>query len=757
MRRFILVCLLLCTMFAFAADRQSVLIRTPKPYDKIVAAIQAMGGTVTYQYKYVNGIAAELPVAALSSVENMVGADNIAKDEIQSLPTPAQNRFDVAEQFEAPAAELALETDGAVPADYSFDNALTHASTLHAAGYTGSGVIIAVIDTGYRPMFTHVSASRIIAPGLNFVPASAEPGKAAVPAIDNRNYPHGTQVAGLAAANTGLCFTGTSNFAVLSVAFGAGIPNYAGCGGTGTYTVVWMIGTAPAARIFPVKIFPTSGAGAPSSRIIAAMDAVIDARVQYDAGDTVNGLNIKVANMSLGGGTSIAGRGLEDEAADAMLAHDILLAVAAGNEGFSSMTVSQPATSVSALSVGAASNPANWRIALGTFYTPCGLQSGANVVNCVLAEYPDNALQMADFSSRGPTHDGRIKPDVIANGSYNFVRGSGPAGNYYGVGSGTSFSTPLVAGIAASLRQAVPGATARQIRNAIIATANPTLVATATRFDQGNGFVDASAALDLLRTGSVPDTVQTDFVYNRSVAANLARVGAQVNTGFVSQSVTLRPGALSEVRYKVEKNTSKLYVRIRNVTPGASQNVFFGDDVLLRIQSAVAEGGNYRVQDFVAADAAYAFDNPEEGIWRITPSGDYTNASPIAFTVDIWAQTDPAPQQSLKNTIVQGEWQSFTINVPTGTQALQVLGSWVNMYGSYPVNDVDFYLIAPDNSVNYDCATGRAPELCAISNPLSGTWTVLVNGYSINALTTPGDREAYTLRIAADGAVLTAK
>lgn len=755
MRRLFLVVVLLISSVALAGDRQSVLIRTPKPYDKVVAAIQNLGGTVTYQYKYVNGIAAQLPLAALPKVEALVGADNLSKDEVQSIPTPANPRLGIATEMADAVAEISA--DSAVPSDYDFDNALMHTNTLRASGYTGSGIVFAVIDSGYRPMFTHVPASRVLA-GMNFVPASAEPGGVAVPAVDNRNFSHGTQVSGLIAASTGLCFTGTSNFATLAVAYGAGTANFAGCGAPGTYTVVWMYGTAPAAKIFPLKVFPTTGAGSPSSRIIAAMEAAIDLRVAYDSGDTTNGVNIRVANMSLGGPTGIAGRGLEDEEADAMLAHDIVLAVAAGNDGFSNMTISEPGTSFSALTVGAASNPANWRMALGTFYTPCGTYSNTTVKGCVETYYPDNSLQMADFSSRGPTHDGRIKPDVVANGSFNFVKGSGPSGSYYGVGSGTSFATPLVTGLAAALRQAVPAATARQIRNAIIASANPNMIPTATVFHQGAGFVDATAALALLQGGGVPDTVQTDFPYTRSVVSNLTNAGLAVSNGFQSLAFTARPGELGEVTYNVDKNTDQLFVRIHNITPAASQNGFFGDDVFLRIQSSFVEGKDYRVEDFLTGDMTYTFDKPMQGLWRITPSGDYTNVSPIGFTVDVWTSNDPAPQQSAKNKIADGEWQALTFTVKPGTQALDVLASWINQYDSYPVNDLDFYLVAPDGTTLYsNCATGNAPERCSVANPAAGTWQVMVNGFAVNSLTTPGGREVYTLRIAADGKVLTAK
>ena len=69
----------------------------------------------------------------------------------------------------------------------------------------------------------------------------------------------------------------------------------------------------------------------------------------------------------------------------------------------------------------------------------------------------------ADFSSVGPTYDGRIKPDVLAMGEDTYVAsGYGSWWPYYN-GSGTSFSCPVMAGAVACLRQAFPSASVQEI------------------------------------------------------------------------------------------------------------------------------------------------------------------------------------------------------------------------------------------------------------------------------------------------------
>lgn len=65
----------------------------------------------------------------------------------------------------------------------------------------------------------------------------------------------------------------------------------------------------------------------------------------------------------------------------------------------------------------------------------------------------DMQLNLASFSSIGPTSDGRIKPDVVAIGRGTTYIGRG---NRLLTGNGTSYSSPLISGLAACLIQAHP-------------------------------------------------------------------------------------------------------------------------------------------------------------------------------------------------------------------------------------------------------------------------------------------------------------
>jgi len=82
----------------------------------------------------------------------------------------------------------------------------------------------------------------------------------------------------------------------------------------------------------------------------------------------------------------------------------------------------------------------------------------------------DKLGTIASFSSRGPTYDGRMKPEVSAMGVAT-VCASGN-GTSYVYSSGTSLATPLVAGAAAVLLSAHPNWTPTMVREALMKTAS---------------------------------------------------------------------------------------------------------------------------------------------------------------------------------------------------------------------------------------------------------------------------------------------
>lgn len=174
---------------------------------------------------------------------------------------------------------------------------------------------------------------------------------------------------------------------------------------------------------------------------------------------------------------------------------NMLILVAAGNDGLKegsvSGTVGSPATAKNIISVGASQTTnagwlqsteyTNWaekqqdaRAQLEDPNLQCCSSSNIAVLKYCCETYLQGEIQgkpdryndenMADFSSRGPTADGRVKPELVAPGQYIISARSdgkidGGAGQCASVQSaltsmaGTSMATPIAAGCAALVRQ----------------------------------------------------------------------------------------------------------------------------------------------------------------------------------------------------------------------------------------------------------------------------------------------------------------
>lgn len=188
-------------------------------------------------------------------------------------------------------------------------------------------------------------------------------------------------------------------------------------------------GIAPESHIVSVKVMDEQGSGK-SSDVLSALQWVADNHSRY---------NIKVVSLSLG---TLAGDFRRDDAmvkgAETLWRRGITVVVAAGNEGPGPATITVPGTSPVLLTVGSVDDKRT-------------------------VDTKDDTIP--DFSSRGPVLS-RVKPDVVAPGvnivsantdkEYLPGRKMSKLPNYYTVMSGTSVSTPLVAGVAALMYQRHP-------------------------------------------------------------------------------------------------------------------------------------------------------------------------------------------------------------------------------------------------------------------------------------------------------------
>ena len=117
----------------------------------------------------------------------------------------------------------------------------------------------------------------------------------------------------------------------------------------------------------------------------------------------------------------------------------------------------------------------------------------------------DPSGSYAYFSSTGPTYDGRIKPDVVAQGENATV--VSPGGNVI-QGSGTSFSSPIMAGAMACLWQSAQTSSAQDLRNAVRSTASQ---ASTPDFLLGYGIPNMMNARTVLAVISNSSATQNTF------------------------------------------------------------------------------------------------------------------------------------------------------------------------------------------------------------------------------------------------------
>ncbi len=181
---------------------------------------------------------------------------------------------------------------------------------------------------------------------------------------------------------------------------------------------------------------------------------------------------------------------------------------------------------------------------------------------------------MARFSARGPGPIADIlKPDVTAPG-VNIIAGFTPdpanatPGENFAYLSGTSMSTPHVAGVAALLRQAHPEWSAAAIRSALVTTAHQNLqlqdsTAAANPFDYGGGHIVPNKALHPGLVYDVSDDEYDAFACGTaSPAVSSARCAELGTAGYSYLARDLNQPSLSVSRLANQETVTR---RITNV------------------------------------------------------------------------------------------------------------------------------------------------------------------------------------------------
>lgn len=267
-------------------------------------------------------------------------------------------------------------------------------TNLHGIGVGGEGVLVGVIDTGFRWRDHEAFQQTKVIAEFDFIDNDT------ITANQDNDHPrqdnHGT--------------------VVLSVIAG--------------FYPDSLIGSAPCAQYILAKTENIASERRIEEDAYAAavewMEAqgvdIINTSLGYDKFDSTEE---PYSRTDLNGKTTIVACAVND-AVD----RGVICVVAAGNNGDAAETISSPGDSERAITVGAFAN---------------------------------STLEIPRFTSRGPTADGRLKPDVAALGVN--VRSASLAGPVsFGYASGTSMATPLITGAVALLLQVFPELTPSQVR-----------------------------------------------------------------------------------------------------------------------------------------------------------------------------------------------------------------------------------------------------------------------------------------------------
>jgi serine protease len=328
---------------------------------------------------------------------------------------------------------------------------------------TGAGVVIAVIDTGYRP---HADLAGQILPGYDFISTAAigndgngrdsdasDPGDGITagacgggqPFSDQPSSWHGTHVAGTVAART-------NN--------GAGVA-----------------GVAYNAKIVPVRVLGKCG---------GYTSDIADA-ITWASGGTVSGVpanpnKARVLNLSLGGGGACSAT--MQNAVNGARARGAVVVAAAGN---SAMDVSN-------------ASPAN---CTGVIAVAATGRTGGR------ARYSNFGALVAVAAPGGDGASGVLS-------TLNSGR-SGPLADTYAVYQGTSMAAPHVAGVAALMLAANPNLTPDVIAAQLKATAR---AFPASCTGCGAGIVNARAAAEWAKTSAAPVAVAESEANNTIATAD---------------------------------------------------------------------------------------------------------------------------------------------------------------------------------------------------------------------------------------------
>jgi len=377
----------------------------PVNEDYITQVKNVVGITVLAKSKWFNCVYVRGSQTNISNLLSLSFVDSIDY---------ADNSLDSKKSILHTAEDAAVENEKfGIKTTFNYGNATQqieqlNATYLHEQDYTGTGMVIAVMDSGF--------------PGVNTIDGFArirDEGRL----LDGYDF--------VRREDDEFAFSGSSH-------------------GTQTFSDIagfidgQFVGTAPDAKYY---LFLTED---------VATEGPKEEALWVEAAERADSLGVHVINTSLGysnrfdnpayeyatsdmdGKTTFISRG-----ANMAFEKGMLVVCSAGNSGNNSWgIITAPSDAPGVLTVGAI----------------------------------DSSGAYASFSSRGPTADNRVKPDVVAKGLGAAVIRSN---NTVSTSSGTSFSSPIMAGAVACLWQAFPSMNNSEIMQLVRASSsqynNPTI------------------------------------------------------------------------------------------------------------------------------------------------------------------------------------------------------------------------------------------------------------------------------------------
>jgi Subtilase family len=251
--------------------------------------------------------------------------------------------------------------------------------------------------------------------------------------------------------------------------------------------------------------------------------------------------------------------------------------------------------------------------------------------NVITVGAMDGTKKIGTFSSFGPTDDGRIKPDVMAQG-VNVISLGAASDTAKSKKSGTSMAAPVVTGIAALVLQdakarniaMTPAAmkallvqTAHDVQGIKRATPGPD-------YATGWGIVDAKAAIDLLRQSGLAQAT-----LSATGSANAWTRTFAVAAGLSELHITLAwddPPATSHAEKTLIHDLD-----LRLIAPDGTEFSPWILDPAKPAQAAVRNGGNDDVNNVEQVSVL----NPMAGLWtaRVSPAAGNLPMGPQAFAI----------------------------------------------------------------------------------------------------------------------------